>query len=203
MAAPVPGDEHTVEFVVWTNSDIHLQPPFYRVLAELIHQGYDAITVNRRTIDIDRRARSFSPLFMADSGAEHPGFDCFVFPAAMFRSFVRSRACCGAAEVMRSLLFNIVANARRFLMLTTPHMTFHLGNDQPWCESPVRRLWAIQLRGGPCGHRGHGQRCQEGQARGGLHLWQEGNYTVRAVYYARSSQRKRGCGGEAQAGRSA
>ena len=31
---------------------------------------------------------------------------------------------------MRSLLFNLVARARRFLMLTQAHLTFHLGDDQ-------------------------------------------------------------------------
>ena len=134
MMAPVPGDHRAdaVEFVVLTNSDIHLQPPFYRVLAELIRQGYDAITVNRRTIDVDPGNRSFSPLFMAENGIDHRGFDCFIFPATMFESFVPNRCCCGAGGVMRSLLFNIVAHARRFLMLTSPHMTFHLGNDRPW-----------------------------------------------------------------------
>lgn len=67
IAVPVPVEHRSdaVEFLVLTNSDIHLQPHFYRVLATLIHQGYDVITVNRRTIDVDRENRSFSPLFMA------------------------------------------------------------------------------------------------------------------------------------------
>jgi hypothetical protein len=31
---------------------------------------------------------------------------------------------------MRSLLFNLVAHAHRFLMLTQAHLTFHLGDDR-------------------------------------------------------------------------
>lgn len=37
---------------------------------------------------------------------------------------------------MRSLLFNLVAHAGRFLMLTRPHLTFHLGNDVHW-SNPI------------------------------------------------------------------
>jgi hypothetical protein len=134
MAAPVEEhrDPSRVEFVVLTNSDIHLQPPFYRVVAELIRRGYDAITINRRTIDAGLSERAFTPLFMAEPGHEHAGFDCFVFPSEMFERFASNNACCGAGGVMRSLLFNLAAHAGRFLMLTQAHLTFHLGDDLHW-----------------------------------------------------------------------
>ncbi len=131
-----PTDE--TEYVVMTNSDIHVQPAFYRVLATLIAQGYDVITVNRRTLDVDLNDRDFSPLFMADHGKDHGGFDCFVFPQSMMDSFVESTSCCGAGHVMRSLLFNLVAHANRFLMLTQAHLTYHLGDDQVWNTEPLK-----------------------------------------------------------------
>lgn len=133
-AVPLPDTSRPeeVEFIVMTNSDIHVQPVFYRALAELIRWGYDVITVNRRTIDVDPENRTYSPIFLIDAGLDHPGFDCFVFPAAMFRKFVRSDCCCGTGEVMRSLLYNLVAHARRMLMLTRAHMTYHLGDDVYW-----------------------------------------------------------------------
>jgi hypothetical protein len=127
-----PLDE--VEFLILTNSDIHLQPAFYSVLAVLIEQGYDVITVNRRTIDVDPQDRSSSPLHLAEHGSDHPGLDCFVFPTRMMESFVPSECCCGAGHVMRSLLFNLVAHSRRFLMLTHAQMTYHLGDDRYWAE---------------------------------------------------------------------
>lgn len=123
-----------VEYLVLSNSDIHVQPAFYRVLAELIRQGYDVLTVNRRTLDVDRESRAFTPLFMADRGKDHAGFDCFVFPRDMLDRFVRSDSCCGAGMVMRSLLFNLVAHARRFLMLTQAQLTYHLGDDRFWAD---------------------------------------------------------------------
>lgn len=123
-----------VEFTIFTNSDIHIQPAFYSVLAALIQQGYDVITANRRTLDVDTQNRSPSPLFLAERGTDHPGLDCFVFPTRMMDSFVPSNCCCGAGYVMRSLLFNLVAHARRFLMLTHAQMTYHLGDDRRWAE---------------------------------------------------------------------
>jgi len=127
-----PLDE--VEFLIFTNSDIHLQPAFYSILAVLIQQGYDVITANRRTIDVDPHNRSSSLLYLAEHGSDHPGLDCFVFPTRMMESFVPSECCCGAGHVMRSLLFNLVAHSRRFLMLTHAQMTFHLGDDRFWAE---------------------------------------------------------------------
>ncbi len=126
------GGSDCVEYLVLTNSDIHVQPMFYRVLAEFIREGYDAITVNRRTIEVGPRERAFSPLFLAERGTDHPGFDCFVFPTSMLSNFTASDSCCGAGIVMRSLLFNLVAHARRFLMLTHAQMTYHLGDDKYW-----------------------------------------------------------------------
>ena len=85
-----PRTERTaVDFVVMTNSDIHVQPTFYCVLGQLIKQGFDVITVNRRTIDVSEKDRNFLPIFWAEEGQEHRGFDCFVFPAAMLESFCR------------------------------------------------------------------------------------------------------------------
>lgn len=123
-----------VEYFVMTNSDIHVQPGFYRVLGALIRAGYDVLTVNRRTVDVAPEDRAFSPLFMAERGTDHPGFDCFVFPTSMLGSFIAANSCCGAGHVMRSLLFNLVAHAQRFLMLTHAQMTYHLGDDKYWAD---------------------------------------------------------------------
>jgi hypothetical protein len=127
-----PAYPDEIEFVIMTNADIHLQPAFYRVIAELVGQGYDVITVNRRSIDADPQNHALAARYWAERGRDHPGFDCFVFPSKMMADMVSSDSCCGAGNVMRSLLFNLVAHARRFLMLTHAQMTFHLGDDQYW-----------------------------------------------------------------------
>ena len=122
----------TVEYLILTNSDIHLQPYFYRVLAELIGQGWDVLSVNRRTLDVGAEQRDYSVLHFAEAGKDHGGFDCFVFPASMVAQFTRNQSCCGVGYVMRSLMFNLVAQAPRYLMLSNAHLSFHLGDDRKW-----------------------------------------------------------------------
>jgi hypothetical protein len=121
-----PGDEE--EFFVMTNSDIHLQPNFYLAVGELIAKGYDVITINRRTVHCNP-LEPLSSLMLAEHGIDHPGFDCFVFPSRMLPSLVPSRAACGGGHVMRSLIFNLVAQAQRFLMVCHAHLTFHIGDS--------------------------------------------------------------------------
>jgi len=50
----------------------------------------------------------------------------------MMGDFVPSDSCCGAWFVMRALSFDLVAHARRFLMLTHAQLTLHFGDDQYW-----------------------------------------------------------------------
>ncbi|WP_140159658.1 hypothetical protein [Sphingobium sp. GW456-12-10-14-TSB1] len=120
------------EFVILTNSDIHVQPNFYRFAAEIIGMGYDVATVNRRTIEVDQHDRRNRALYSVDAGKPHPGFDCFIFPVSLYSRFVKTNSCCGAGLVMRSLLFNLVSTCQRFLMVTGAHATYHLGDDRKW-----------------------------------------------------------------------
>lgn len=134
VAADVRRRETAAEadYIVLTNSDIHIQPYFYLAVAELIRIGYDVITINRRTIERHPGSDAGLALMYGDYGTDHPGFDCFVFPRQLYERFAKSHACVGAGMVMRSLLFNLAAHARRFAMLTSAHLTFHIGDDKAW-----------------------------------------------------------------------
>jgi len=68
----------------------------------------------------------------SDYGVIHEGFDCFIFPVAMFRQFITNHACVGAGLVMRGLLYNLAAHATNMLVLRDCHLTFHLGQDRAW-----------------------------------------------------------------------
>lgn len=71
------------DFLIYTNSDICLQPYFYGAVRQLISAGYDAITINRRTFG-DQRTGPLDPLMMAEVGQPHKGYDCFVFSKKSF-----------------------------------------------------------------------------------------------------------------------
>ena len=122
-----PGD-----FVVYTNSDICLAPSFYAAVAVLLRSGFDAMTINRRTVEPYPLDPALLPVMTASMGTRHPGFDCFVFPADWFDSFVPIQVVTGIPGVARGLLYNLLAHATKMVMLNSVHLTFHIGNDRPW-----------------------------------------------------------------------
>jgi FkbM family methyltransferase len=123
-------------YIIYTNADICLRPYFYRCIRDLIALGFDAITVNRRTIG-DRACYPVgSSLALAEAGLDHRGFDCFVFPKAAYTTYVRSQTCIGRGGGMaRSLLYNLVARAEHMVMLKNVALTYHFGNDRTWASA--------------------------------------------------------------------
>lgn len=119
------------DYVVFTNTDINLMPYFYDCIARVLDSGFEAVVVNRREIPGFSLDPAELPVMYADCGVLHPGFDCFVFPAGLYRRFIPNEACVGAGLVMRGLLYNLVAHART-LLLRDCHLTFHLGQDRAW-----------------------------------------------------------------------
>jgi hypothetical protein len=134
------------QFIIYTNSDIHVQPYFYTAISDLIRMGYDVITINRRTIGKQSLPGLGLSLMCADGGIDHPGYDCFVFPRRLFDEFMLSNVCIGAGHVMRSLLYNMAALGRRFAVLTTAHLTFHIGDDGVWRNPQYEDYLAFNLR---------------------------------------------------------
>jgi hypothetical protein len=132
--AAVTGPE---DYLIYTNIDICPMPTFYVAVRELIGFGFDAITVNRRTVTDAAGYREFPALAAAEIGTDHGGFDCLIFRRALYDAFVRCDVCIGAPPVARALLFNLVVHCRRMLMLKHVHLTFHLGDDRPWGEQAV------------------------------------------------------------------
>ena len=124
-------------FLVLTNTDICLMPNFYRSIQALLSRGIDCLIVNRRTVGQLPTYGSDHGVAMTEVGYRHGGFDCFVFPVAWVQHFVRSEACVGAGGVMQSLLFNLVALAKKMLIMRDAHLTYHFGNDESWTDSKL------------------------------------------------------------------
>jgi hypothetical protein len=126
------------DHVILTNVDICPLPHFYRAVARLLDHGFDALIINRRTLADGAADPSLLPLWCADPGRLHEGYDCFVFSAAAARRFVRNDACVGAGGVMRGLIYDMVASAARLLILTDVHLTCHIGDDKTWTRPELR-----------------------------------------------------------------
>ena len=128
------GDAPEDVFLVYTNADICLLPHFYGSVVGLIAHGFEAMTINRRTIPPHARELSNLDKMYAEFGRSHPGYDCFVFPLAHFDRYVSSNACIGGDFVARSLLYNMIANSKHMLMLRQAHLTFHIGDEREWSD---------------------------------------------------------------------
>ncbi len=122
---------HT-DYFIYTNVDIGLMPQFYRAVAMYIQKGYDAFTINRRTIRYDYQNVAEIPLMYADLGEPHRGWDCFVFRRDIVPHFRLGTACIGAPLVGLVLIANLMAFSNNFRQFTREHLTFHLGDDRAW-----------------------------------------------------------------------
>ncbi len=133
---PLLGDvlgaaDRDADLVVFTNIDIAVQPLFYAAIAEIHDRGYDAFTVNRRTLHPPTLRPSLAGLSTM-LGIAHPGSDCFVFESRLLERIDVGRVCLGVPLVSRALLHNLILMADAFRDFTDLHMTFHIGDDRLW-----------------------------------------------------------------------
>jgi len=124
------------EFFIFTNIDIGLMPFFYHTVATYINRGFDAFTINRRTITSEFKTVSEIPMMYADLGEPHRGWDCFIFKREAVQGYQLGSVCVGAPLVGLALISNLIANSKKFLEIKDKHLTFHLGNDRSWNNSP-------------------------------------------------------------------
>lgn len=126
----------TGQYLIYTNVDISLQPNFYLALSEIIERGYDAFMVNRRTIPSHYSKISKLPLMFKEKGKGHPGIDCFVFNRELFPSFDLGASCIGAVYIGLIVALNCAAYGRNFKIFQDLHLTFHIGDDRAWKNTP-------------------------------------------------------------------
>ena len=120
------------EYLIYTNSDIALTPMFYVAVNALIEQGFDALVINRRTISSDYTSTEDLPLMYMQFGQSHPGYDCFVFQRKVYPEYELGDICIGASGIGMAMFANLFCCAERFDILKKVHLTFHIGEDQPW-----------------------------------------------------------------------
>jgi len=120
------------DYLIYTNVDIALMPYFYVTVGSIIEDGYDAFTINRRTISEKYKNVDQICLMYSQIGEKHPGYDCFVFKRSLYPNFRLGKACIGANWIGRLLITNLICNANRFHEFENLHMTFHIGDRREW-----------------------------------------------------------------------
>ena len=120
------------DYIVYTNVDIIPVPHFYDALEEIAKRGIDAFSINRRTLSGNWEGSGLSALSLSEVGSAHPGTDCLVFKAKVFRDCVGSRTCIGAMNVMKSFLYSLAAVSSRLVIIEDAYLTCHVGDDRAW-----------------------------------------------------------------------
>ena len=120
------------EYFIYTNVDIALMPHFYLSVAALVDQGYDAFTINRRTIGTTWTRIDDLPLMYAEVGEPHPGHDCFVWRRDAYPQYELAHVCVGTIGAGKAIVLNQLGTASRWREFTDLHLTFHLGADRTW-----------------------------------------------------------------------
>lgn len=133
------------DYFIYSNIDIALMPTFYLNVCQQIRSGYDAFTINRRTIgnhysNLDQLKEMYK-----DFGDPHRGWDCFVFRREYYPRYRFGNICVGAPHFGLVFLANLMAFASNFKFFPNEHWTFHLGNDRKW-GSKVNRVYAKHNR---------------------------------------------------------
>lgn len=124
--------EFDADYVIYTNTDIHLQPHFYRLLPELIAGGPCSFTITRRTLIHPYHRYADLPRMYLDPGEPHRGWDCFIFPREFIPHLYLKEVCLGAPLVGLALFANLQALDASFRQFRSLLLTFHLGNDRSW-----------------------------------------------------------------------
>lgn len=120
------------DYIIYTNSDIHLMPHFYKVVRHFISLGFDAFSINRRTIDEHEYYHKMPELAAAEIGKNHKGYDCFIFPKKLLEKFTKPKVCLGQSRVDEALLDNMKRYAKNMVLFKNVDLTYHIGNDKPW-----------------------------------------------------------------------
>jgi hypothetical protein len=120
-------DNTTAEYLIYTNTDIVLQPHFYVAIEGLIKKGYDAISPTRRRVARDNFGEDNHAYILAQLGKAHPGYDCFVMHRSVVEKFILSNICIGTGYVSVALIHNIIAFAQKPLISDDYFLTTHIG----------------------------------------------------------------------------
>lgn len=123
------------DYLIYTNVDIAPLPHFYRFVAYVIEQGYDAFVIHRRTLPAAVYSPDQLPWLYAQIGRPHPGTDCFVFRRELAPKLVLGNVCIGMPPVAKCLSLNLVSRAAKFAEFANLHLTFHIGDERIWNQA--------------------------------------------------------------------
>lgn len=138
------------DYYIYTNVDIGVQVNFYDRIMELIDMGYDAFSINRRTIDREVNGTNITAdtldIAYQQDGEKHPGHDCFVFKRDIRISY--HDVFLGFPYIGKIMVESLTRHAQNYTIFREEHLTFHLGHDKAWTDPALRLYMALNVRNG-------------------------------------------------------
>ena len=124
--------ESDSDYIIYTNVDISLTKEFYTKVLEYIKLGHDALIINRITMPKYNNKGLEWYLENIKTGKKHAGYDCFVFKKSAYSKFILGHIVIGINWIDEILLRNVLTFACNPIVLQSPYMTFHMGDDLIW-----------------------------------------------------------------------
>ena len=124
-------DTSDADYFIQTNADIGLMPYFYTFVKSIIDGGVDSFCINKRIIPEELKDEDLSVLW-STPGIPHAGCDCFVFRRELFPKFDLGDIVMGTPWSETTLITNLIAYAKNFVVFKNAHATFHLGDRRVW-----------------------------------------------------------------------
>jgi hypothetical protein len=124
-------DVSDAQYFIQTNADIGLMPQFYLLVKDMIQSGVDSFCINKRIVPEEIRFSGL-PAIWSSIGVQHNGCDCFVYPRRVYKRFNIGEIVMGTPWSETTLITNMVAYAKKFMVFKNAHATFHLGDRRIW-----------------------------------------------------------------------
>jgi len=124
-------DTSDADYFIQTNADIGLQPYFYTLIKDMVNSGVDSFCINKRIIPEIIRKSGLAAVW-STIGEVHAGCDCFVFRRELWPKMDIGDIVMGTPWSETTLISNMVAYAKNFVVFKQAHATFHLGDRRVW-----------------------------------------------------------------------
>lgn len=142
--------ESKADWLIYTNSDIGVQPNFYREVLRRIEGGWDAFCINRQDLPKEWKGKTLGAddleTIWKVPGAAHRGIDCCVFRRELVPQLDLGHVFIGAPPVGLLLMQQIARHSRQFNWIKTGRHTFHLGCDRAWRQTTASPYAAANMR---------------------------------------------------------
>lgn len=125
-------ESSSADYFIYTNVDIGLNINFYSSICYFIKEGFDTLSITRRTLPGHYKSISELTSIYKEKGKPHPGWDCFVFRRDLLPKFLLDDIFIGAPGIGRVLLCNLIFYGQNYSCFTDKHLTFHIGDDGDW-----------------------------------------------------------------------